>query len=107
MVKLNKEDAEALIIQATEALIIDALNDGDEKVRDHAATLIERESTLSEESVHKLRLFIKKKLTQKKDITIQEAKRIAGLIRTIGKITDLIHKERLEDDLLAFASDLL
>jgi hypothetical protein len=107
MVKLNKKDAEALIIEATEALIIEALNDGDEKVRNHAATLIERESTLSEESVHKLRLFINTKLKQKKDITIQEAKRIAGLIRTIGKITDLIHKERLEDDLLAVASDLL
>ena len=98
-VKLNKTDAEALIIEA--------LNDGDEKVRDRAATLIERESTLSEESVNKLRLFIRTKLTQKKDITIHEAKRIAGLLKAIGKLTNLIHKELLEDEILGVASDLL
>jgi hypothetical protein len=107
MVKLNKKDAEDLIIEATEALIIEALNDGDEKVRDRAATLIERELTLSEESVNKLRLFIKTKLKQKKDITIQEAKRIAGLLRAIGKLTDLMHKEIVENEIIAVVSDLL
>ena len=75
------------------------MNDEDEKVRDRAATLIERESSLSEESVNKLRLFIKTKLLQKKDITIHEAKRLAGLLRAIGKLTDLIHKEPLEDEI--------
>jgi hypothetical protein len=80
MVKINKKDGEVLILEA--------LNDEDEKVRDHAATLIERESSLSEESVNKLRLFIKTKLLQQKDITIHEAKRLAGLLRAIGKLTD-------------------
>ena len=98
-VKLNKKDAEVLIIEA--------LNDEDEKVRDRAVTLIERESSLSEESVNKLRLFIKTKLLQKKDITIHEAKRLAGLLRAIGKLTDLIHKEPLEDEILGIVSDLL
>jgi hypothetical protein len=98
-VKLNKKDAEVLIIEA--------LNDEDEKVRDRAATLIERESSLSEESVNKLRLFIKTKLLQKKDITIHEAKRLAGLFRAIGKLTGLIHKESLEDEILGIVSDLL
>ena len=99
IVKLNKKDAEILIIEA--------LNDEDEKVRDRAATLIERESSLSEESVNKLRLFIKTKLLQKKDITIHEAKRLAGLLRAIGKLTDLVNKEPLEDEILGIASDLL
>jgi hypothetical protein len=98
-VKLNKKDAEVLIIEA--------LSDEDEKVRDRAATLIERESSLSEESVNKLRLFIKTKLLQKKDITIHEAKRLAGLLRAIGKLTDLIHKESLEDEIMVVVSDLL
>ena len=98
-VKLNKKDAEVLIIEA--------LNDEDEKVRDRAVTLIERESSLSEESVNKLRLFIKTKLLQKKDITIHEAKRLAGLLRAIGKLTDLIHKEPLEDEIMVIVSDLL
>ena len=99
MVKLNKKDAEVLIIGA--------LNDEDEKVRDHAATLIERESSLSEESVNKLRLFVRTKLPQKKDITIHEAKRLAGLLRAMGKFTDLINKEPLEDEILGIVSDLL
>ena len=99
MVKLNKKDAEVLIIGA--------LNDEDEKVRDRAATLIERESSLSEESVNSLRLFIRTKLTQKKDITIHEAKRVAGLLRAMGKLTDLVHKEPLEDEIMGIVSDLL
>ncbi|MGA2781302.1 MAG: hypothetical protein ABSF13_05200 [Smithella sp.] len=98
-VKLNKKDAEVLIIEA--------LNDEDEKVRDRAATLIERESSLSEESVNSLYLFIKTKLLQKKDITIHEAKRLAGLLRAIGKLTDCVHKEPLEDQILGIVSDLL
>ena len=99
MVKLNEKDVEVLIIEA--------LNDEDEKVRDRAATLIERESSLSEESVNSLCLLIKTKLLQKKDMTIHEAKRLAGLLRTIGKLTDLVHKEPLEDEILGIVSDLL
>ena len=98
-VKLNKKDAEVLIIEA--------LNDEDEKVRDRAVTLIERESSLSEESVNKLHLFIKTKLLQKKDITIHEAKRLAGILRAMGKLTDCVHKEPLEDEILGIVSDLL
>jgi hypothetical protein len=98
-VKLNKKDAEVFIIEA--------LNDEDEKVRDRAATLIERESSLSEESVSKIRLFIKTKLLQKKDIKIHEAKRLAGLLRAMGKLTDYVHKETLEDEILGIVSDLL
>jgi hypothetical protein len=99
MVKLNKKDAEVLIIEA--------LNDEDEKVRDRAITLIERESSISGESVNKLCLFIKTKLLQKKDMTIHEAKRLAGLLKAMGKLTDLIHKEPLEDEILDIVSDLL
>jgi hypothetical protein len=98
-VKLNKKDAEVLIIEA--------FNDEDEKVRDRAATLIERESSLSEESANKICLFVKTKLLQKKDITIHEAKRLAGLLRAIGKLTDYAHKEHLESEIMNMASDLL
>jgi hypothetical protein len=98
-IKLNKKDAETLIIEA--------LNDEDEKVRDRATTLIERESLLSEESVNKLLLFIKTRLPQKKDITIHEARRFAGLLRAMGKLTDCVHKEPLEDGILDIVSDLL
>jgi hypothetical protein len=98
-VKLNKKDAEILIIEA--------LNDEDEKVRNRAATLIEHELLLSAESVNKLCLFIKTKLMQKKDISINEAKFFAGLLRAIGKAADNIPKEPAEDEIINIASDLL
>jgi hypothetical protein len=99
IVKLNKKDAENLIIQA--------LNDEDEKVRGRAVNLIEREISLSDESVNKLCLYIKTKLLEKKDITTHEAKRLAGLFRAMGKITDSIHKDPLENEILEIISDLL
>ncbi|MCX5849823.1 MAG: hypothetical protein NTW65_10280 [Deltaproteobacteria bacterium] len=97
--KLNKKDAEVLIIEA--------LNDEDEKVWSNAANIIDRESSLSEESINKICLFVKTKLLQNKDITIQEAKRFAGLIRATGKLNNYINKEPLEDEIISITSDLL
>jgi hypothetical protein len=98
-IKLNKKDAEISII--------DALSDEDEKVRERAVTLIERESLRSEESINKILLFVKAKLQQKKDITIHDAKHLAGLLRAMGKLTNYEHKKSLEDELLDIVSDLL
>jgi hypothetical protein len=97
--KLNKQDAEISAIEA--------LGDEDEKVRIHAANIIERELSLSDESVKKLILLIKAKLEKKKDMTIHEAGFIAGLLKAIGKSADYRDKEHLEDDIIVIASDLL
>ena len=98
-VKLNKKDAEVLIIEA--------LNDEDEKVRDHAAALIKHESSLSEEFINMLCQFIKTELLQKKNMTIYEARRLAGLIMAIGKLPDYFRKEPIEDEILGITLDLL
>jgi hypothetical protein len=97
--KLNKHDAEDLAIEA--------LGDEDEKVRIHASNIIERELSLSEESFKKLILLIKAKLEKKKDMTINEAGFIAGLLKAIGKSTDYLDKGHLEDEIIGIASDLL
>ena len=99
MVKLNKHDAEASAMEA--------LGEKDEKVRIHASNIIERELSLSEESVKKLILLIKAKLEKKKDMTINAAGFIAGLLKAIGKSTDYPDKEHLEDEIIGIASDLL
>ena len=99
MVKLNKHDAEASAMEA--------LGDEDEKIRIHAANIIERELSLSEESVNKLILLIKAKLEKIKDMTIHEAGFIAGLLKAMGKFTDYPDKEHLEDEIIGIASDLL
>jgi hypothetical protein len=99
MVKLNKHDAEASAMEA--------LGDEDEKVRIHAANIIERELSLSEESVNKLILLIKVKLEKIKEMTIHEAGFIAGLLKAMGKFTDYPDKEHLEAEIIGIASDLL
>jgi hypothetical protein len=99
MVKLKKHDAEASAMEA--------LGDEDEKVRIHAANIIERELSLSEESVNKLILLIKVKLEKIKEMTIHEAGFIAGLLKAMGKFTDYPDKEHLEAEIIGIASDLL
>lgn len=96
--KLNKKNAEGLVIEA--------LKDGEEKVRNQAASLIEHELSLSGESVNKLLLFLKEKM-HKKDLTANEAGFIAGLLKALGKFKDQIKKESLENEIIAIASDLL
>ena len=98
MVKLNKNDAGNIVIEA--------LKDEEEKVRTHAASLIEHELSLSEESSHKLLFFIKAML-QKKNMTINEAVFIAGLLKAIGRSGNGMNKESVENEMIAIAADLL
>ena len=97
-IKINKKDAEALIIEA--------LTDEDEKVRNHAATIIERDSSLSVELFNQLCLFIKTRLAQKQDITMYEAKFLARLIKTMERAAD-IPTEHWENEVLGITTDLV
>ncbi|MFA5321278.1 MAG: hypothetical protein WC373_01285 [Smithella sp.] len=95
--KLNKKEAENILIEA--------LNDVEEKVRSQAVTLMERELSLSGESVNKLLLFVKDRL-QKKNITANESGLIAGLLKAAGK-TAGNNKEHMENEIIGITSDLL
>ena len=98
MVKLNKKDVQDLAIEA--------LGDEEEKVRSQAANIIERELSLSQESVNGLLLFIKAKLEKKKDMTMSEAGFMAGLLKATGKAADGLNKEHLENEIIGIASEL-
>lgn len=97
VVKLNKKEAENILIEA--------LNDDEERVRSQAVTLMERELSLSGESVNKLLLFVKERL-QKKNITTGESGLIAGLLKAAGKATSH-NKEKMENEIIGITSDLL
>jgi hypothetical protein len=97
MAKLNKKEIEGVV---TEALI-----DEEEKVRSLAASIIENEISLSGESINKLLVLVKERLT-KKDIKLNEAVFIAGLIKVMGKSNDGVNKESLESEIVSIASDL-
>ncbi len=99
MVKLDKKDVQDLAIEA--------LSDEEEKVRSHAANIIERELSLSEESINRLLLLVKEKLHNKKDMTIQEAGFIAGLIRAAGRTENNVNKEHPEGEIIGIVSELL
>lgn len=96
--KLNKTDAQELAMEA--------LSDEEEKVRSQAVTVIERELSLSEESVKKLMTMVKEKLEKKKEMTMNEAGFIAGLIKATGRAANGINKGHLENEIIAIASDL-
>lgn len=95
--KLNKKEAEDVIIEA--------LTDEEEKVRGAAANLIENEVSLSEDSVNKILMMVKERLNQK-EIKLNDALLIAGLLKAIGKSNANIKKESLENEIIKIASDL-
>ncbi|MBN1470558.1 MAG: hypothetical protein JW925_02165 [Syntrophaceae bacterium] len=96
--KINKKDAEGVIMEA--------LNDGEEKVRNQAAYLLEHELTVSQESAGKILTYAKEKLNNK-NITAKEAGLISALLRIVGKIMDGSNNEYLESEIISMASDLL
>lgn len=98
MVKINEKEAEPSLIEA--------LRDGEEKVRNQAANLLEHELTVSQESVRKILTYVKEKLNNK-NITVKEAGSISALLRIVGKIKDGSNKESLENEIISMASDLL
>lgn len=95
--KLNKEEIQDVIIEA--------LTDEEEKVRGAAANLIENEVSLSEESVNKILMMVKEKLNQK-EIKLNDAVLIAGLLKAIGKSNGHMKKESLENEIIKIASDI-
>jgi hypothetical protein len=96
--KINKKDAEDMAVEA--------LSDGEEKVRNQAASLIEHELSLSGNSANKLIKYLKGKL-QNKNISAHEAGFIAGLLKTIGKFRESVDKAMMEDEMIGIASDLV
>jgi hypothetical protein len=95
--KLNKQEVESVIM--------DALMDEEEKVRSAAANLIESEIKLPEESVNKLLVLVKEKLNNK-DLKLNDAVMISGLLKVIGKCNGSVNKESLENEIIKIATDL-
>ncbi|HNZ64994.1 MAG TPA: HEAT repeat domain-containing protein [Smithella sp.] len=97
MVKMNQEDAGDAVMEA--------LNDGEEKVRNQAASLIEHDLFLSGESVNKLLLFLREKL-RKKDMTASETTFVCGLLKATSHFRDCSN-QAWENEMIGIASDLL
>ncbi len=97
MAKLNKREVENVIM--------DALIDEEEKVRSAAASLIESDVGLPEESINKLLTLVKEKLGNK-DLKLPDAIMISGLLKVIGKCNSSINKEFLEDEIIKISSDI-
>ena len=97
MVKMNQKDAMDAVMEA--------LNDGEEKVRNQAANLIEHELFLDGESVNKLLQFLKEKL-RKKDMAASETAFVCGLLKATGHLRDCSN-QAWESEIIGIASDLL
>jgi len=98
IVKMNAKDAAGFVV--------DALSDGEEKVRHQAISLMEHDVWLTAEPLKRLLLFLKEKMS-KKDISSGEATMISGLLRATGKNKDYPDKASLENEIIAMASGLM
>lgn len=98
MVRLNVNDAESAVI--------DALKDPEEKVRMHAAGLLENELSISGAAAGKLLLFIKDRLN-KKNLPPSDAGLLSGLLKSVGRVNNDANKDLLESEIINIASDLL
>jgi len=96
--KLNKKEAEGILI--------DALQDEEEKVRSQALNVLEHEVVVSGDSLRKLLSLVKEKNSQK-DMKFYDAAFIGSLIRTVGKTKDSDQKENVETEIIHIASEIL
>ena len=98
MAKINQQD--------TAAVIIDALNDEEEKVRHQALSLIEHELPVSVEMLQKIVSFLKERIS-KKNINANEAGLVCGLLKAAGHLGEVCDRETLENEIIEMAAELL
>jgi hypothetical protein len=89
-----------------EQLIIDALNDEDDKVRWRATTSLSDLATLSETSLMKLLDILTAEPPEEKEAAAKHAHKVAQLIRSIGARDDLPNLQQIEDTILEIAQGI-
>ena len=95
-------------LKATDAeqLIIDALNDDDDKVRWRATTSLGDLATLSETSLMKLLDILSAEPPAEKEAAAKHVHKVAQLIRSIGARDNLPQIQQIEDTILEIAQEI-
>jgi HEAT repeat protein len=86
--------------QDAESLIISALDDADVKVRWRATRALADISPISESAFNKILSIIKKPLSEDKDESAAQMKKIMNLISAISGLSDVPNKNKVEIDII-------
>ena len=92
---LNPPDAEQIVI--------DALEDPDDKVQWRAASALAELAPLSEASVAKITQIIKTEVPQDDEAAAQHSRKVCNIIRTLGTVINIKNIQAVEESLLEIA----
>jgi len=86
-----------------EQIVIDALEDPDDKVQWRAASALVELAPLSEASVAKITQIIKTEIPQDDEAAAQHSRKVCNIIRTLGTIINIKNIQAVEESLLEIA----
>jgi HEAT repeat protein len=86
-----------------EQIVIDALEDPDDKVQWRATAALSELAPLSETSVAKIIQIIKTEIPEEEEAAAQHSRKICNIIRTLGTVSNIKNIQGVEESLLEIA----
>ena len=86
-----------------EQIVIDALEDPDDKVQWRATSALSELGPLSEASVNRIIQVIKSEIPEEEEAAAQHSRKICNIIRTLGAVTNIKNIQAVEESLLEIA----
>ena len=86
-----------------EQIVIDALEDPDDKVQWRAATALSELAPLSETSVARIIQMIKTEIPEDEEAAAQHSRKICNIIRALGTVINIKNIQAIEESLLEIA----
>jgi hypothetical protein len=86
-----------------EQIVLDALEDPDDKVQWRATSALNELGPLSEASVNKIIQMIKSEIPEEEEAAAQHSRKVCNIIRTLGTVTNIKNIQAVEASLLEIA----
>ena len=86
-----------------EQIVIDALEDPDDKVQWRATTALSELAPLSETSVTRIIQMIKTEIPEEEEAAAQHSRKVCNIIRTLGTVINIKNIQAVEESLLEIA----
>ncbi|MGD9280637.1 MAG: hypothetical protein PVF60_07095, partial [Desulfobacterales bacterium] len=86
-----------------EQIVINALEDPDDKVQWRATSALNEIGPLSEDSVARIIVMIKSEMPQEEEAAAQQSRKICNIIRSLGAVANIQNIQAVEESLLEVA----
>ena len=93
----------ALKAPDAEKLVLDALEDPDDKVQWRATSALAEITSISEDSIAKIIQIIKSEIPEEDEAAAQHSRKVCNIIRTLGTVVNLKNIQAVEESLLEIA----